>query len=138
MWIRPASLSDLNYCLKVDALAGVSAGRTRYMQTALDSGICFVTGRSQEPEGVLISGETFFSRPFVSLLFVAEPARRLGLASGLMAAAEARYSGKQLFTSTNQSNVPMQMLLHRRGYLSAGVVLHLDAGDPELVFMKQL
>jgi len=126
--------SKLNYCLRADALAGVSVDRTQYLQSALVDGGCFVGGRSQEAEGILISGETFFSRPFISLLFIEEPARRHGLASALMSAAERKYSGRQLFTSTNQSNLRMQ----RRGYLPAGVVLHLEPGDPELVFVKQL
>jgi len=55
-----------------------------------------------------------------------------------MDAVEANYIGKQIFTSTNQSNLPMQILLQRRGYLSAGVVLHLDPDDPELIFVKKL
>jgi GNAT superfamily N-acetyltransferase len=138
MWTRTATLADLSYCLRADALAGVSLDRTKYLQTVLVDGGCFVGGRSQEAEGILISAETFFSRPFVSLLFIEEPARRQGLASGLMTAAEAKYPGRQLFTSTNQSNLPMQTLLQRRGYLPAGVILHLDPGDAELIFMKQL
>lgn len=130
--------SKLNYCLRADALAGVSVDRTQYLQSALVDGGCFVGGRSQEAEGILISGETFFSRPFISLLFIEEPARRHGLASALMSAAERKYSGRQLFTSTTQSNLRMQTLLQRRSYLPAGVVLHLEPGDPELVFVKQL
>jgi GNAT superfamily N-acetyltransferase len=69
---------------------------------------------------------------------VEESARRCGLASALLTAAEAKYSGRQMFTSTNQSNRPMQTLLQRRGYLPAGIVLYLDPGDPELIFAKKL
>ena len=138
MWTRMATLADLNYCLRADVLAGVTIDRAKYIQSVLVDGACFVGGRSQEAEGILLSGETFFSRPFVSLLFIEEPARRYGLASALMTAAEAKYFGRQLFTSSNQSNLPMQTLLQGRGYLPAGVILHLDPGDPELVFVKRL
>ena len=138
MWTRTATLEDLAYCLTADAFVGVNIDRTKHMQSALADGGCFVGGRFQDPQGVLISGEMFFNRPFVSLLMVEEHARRCALASALMTAAEARYSGRQMFTSTNQSNLPMQTLLQRRGYLLAGVAFYLDPGDPELIFVKKL
>jgi len=137
MWTRTANLGDLAYCLKAEITIGVAVDRTKHLQSALADGGCFVGGRFQDPEGILISAETFFSRPFVSLLLVEAPARRCGLASALMTVAEATYSGRQMFTSTNQSNLPMQSLLQGRGYLPAGVVLYLDPGDPELIFMKK-
>lgn len=42
--------------------------------------------------------------------------------------------GEELWTSTNQSNQPMQRLLERLGFLPSGVIEGLDEGDPELVF----
>jgi ribosomal protein S18 acetylase RimI-like enzyme len=135
MWIRAATLDDLAYCLLAQARVGVVSID---LPSALADGVCFVGGRFQAREGVLISAQTFFGRPFVSLLTVDEHARRCGLANALLANAEARYSGRQLFTSTNQSNLPMQKLLQKRGYLPAGVVLYLDPGDPELIFVTML
>ena len=35
MWIRTATLTDLTYCLRADALAGVSVDRTKYLQSIL-------------------------------------------------------------------------------------------------------
>ncbi len=52
--------------------------------------------------------------------------------------AETRVTTRQLFTSTNQSNRPMQALLETRGYQKAGVIHHLDPDDPEIVFMRYL
>lgn len=138
MWTRRATLNDLPFCLSADTLAGVVVDRTRYFATAIVDGGCLLAGRSQGPEGIVVSAPSFFSRPFISLLFVAETSRRCGLASRLMDAVEANYIGEQIFTSTNQSNLPLQILLQRRVYLSAGVVLHLDPGDPELIFVKKL
>lgn len=40
------------------------------------------------------------------------------------------------FTSTNSSNRPMQALLVRRGYSKAGVIEHLEPGDPERMFVN--
>src|SRR4029453_18197677 len=134
MWTRTATLNDLAYCLTADSFVGVTVDRTKHLQSALADSGCFIGGRFKDAEGVLISGETFFSRPFVSLFVVEEHARRCGLASALQMAAEAKYAGRLMFTSTNQSNLPMQTLLH----LPAGIVLYLDPGDPELIFVKKL
>ena len=44
----------------------------------------------------------------------------------------------KLFTSTNQSNQPMQQLLGALGYIPSGIIHNLDSGDPELVYMLDL
>ena len=44
----------------------------------------------------------------------------------------------KLFTSTNQSNTPMQALLALLGYVRSGVIDNLDPGDPELVYFLDL
>ncbi len=55
-----------------------------------------------------------------------------------MEALAARCDTPKLFTSTNQSNQPMQQLLDALGYLPSGVIHNLDPGDPELVYMLNL
>ncbi len=44
----------------------------------------------------------------------------------------------ELWTSTNESNGPMQSLLLAEGYQQTGRIDNLDPGDPELVFFKKL
>jgi len=44
----------------------------------------------------------------------------------------------KLFTSTNQSNVPMQGLLATLEFARSGLIENLDDGDPELVYFKRL
>ena len=44
----------------------------------------------------------------------------------------------KLFTSTNQSNAPMQALLNKLGYRQSGFIENLDEGDPELIYFKRL
>ena len=48
----------------------------------------------------------------------------------------ARCKTDKLFTSTNQSNEPMQQLLTRLGYKPSGVIYNVDPGDPELVYFR--
>ena len=98
---------------------------------------CWLAGRGASPEGYLVlSRRHFFGRDFVSLVVVEARARRRGLASALFQAAEAGATTPQLFTSTNQSNRPMQALLDARGYRKAGVITDLDEDDPEVVFVR--
>jgi hypothetical protein len=44
----------------------------------------------------------------------------------------------KLFTSTNESNKPMQELMIKMGYQPSGTVYNLDEGDPELFYFKLL
>jgi hypothetical protein len=49
---------------------------------------------------------------------------------------EQRCTTPKVFTSTNQSNTPMQGLLGKCGFSPSGVIENLDEGDPELLFMR--
>ena len=133
MWTRLATESDL------EDIACVDADRRALVSQAIAEKGCWVAGRDDLPEGYLVlSHRHFFGRDFVSLLAVKASARRRGLASALFQAAETSATTRQLFTSTNQSNHPMQALLESRGYRNAGVIDHLDLDDPEIVFVKYL
>ena len=60
-----------------------------------------------------------------------------GYACALRAAELDCQTGK-VFTSTNQSNLPMQRLCDRLGFIKSGYVENLDEGDPELIYVKLL
>jgi ribosomal protein S18 acetylase RimI-like enzyme len=77
----------------------------------------------------------FFDRGFIQHLIVDPAFRRRGIATALMRAAAERCESAEVFTSTNESNKPMQALLARLGYRHVGVVDHLDASDPEWFFV---
>jgi acetyltransferase (GNAT) family protein len=63
---------------------------------------------------------------------VAEDFRGQGIGAELLQDAQRQRDTAKLFTSTNLSNQPMQRLLARLGWRSAGIVYGLDEGDPEL------
>jgi ribosomal protein S18 acetylase RimI-like enzyme len=42
----------------------------------------------------------------------------------------------KLWTSTNQSNIPMQALLSAEGFQRSGIIENLEEGDPELIYFK--
>lgn len=139
MWTRLATDSDLEGIARIDAAVGVDEDRRALILQGIAQEGCWLAGRDDAAEGYLVlSRRHFFGRDFVSLVIVEARARRRGLASALFQVAEGGATTHQLFTSTNQSNRPMQTLLEARGYQRAGVITHLDEGDPEVVFVKYL
>ncbi|MGW5110312.1 GNAT family N-acetyltransferase [Nocardia sp. NPDC004123] len=79
---------------------------------------------------------TFFDQGFVTVPMVAPNARRRGIGAKLLDAAVAECTTAKPFTSTNVSNHSMQSLLTRLGWHVVGLVHGLDAGDPELFFLR--
>ena len=139
MWTRPAADGDLTGIAGVDPAVDSDADRRALIVRAIAEESCWIAGRQDLPEGYLVlSRRHFFGRDFVSLLAVKAAARRQGMASALFHLAETSAATPQLFTSTNQSNHPMRALLDTRSYLAAGVIDHLDPGDPEIVFVRYL
>ena len=88
--------------------------------------------------GYLVADTSFYGYPFVWLVVVAQPYRRRGVATQLIKHAEWLFRGRKLFTSTNESNLASQKLMEGLGFELSGRIEHLDEGDPELVYFKQL
>ncbi len=135
--IRPATTSDLKEILDIDPVAEVEERRHDYVSLAMrgqhgrDVRVLVI---DEELVGYAVMGE-FFGHPFLERILTAEPHRRRGVASALMANIEAGFEGDRLFVSTNESNATMRELLVRRGYRVSGMVENLDPDDPELFFV---
>lgn len=56
------------------------------------------------------------------------------MAKKLITYFQQKIATEKLFTSTNQSNVPMQNLLIQLGFVESGYIENLDEGDAELIF----
>ena len=80
----------------------------------------------------------FYGRDFIDLLFVDVSFRRSGIGRLLMRAAVENASTSRVFTSTNESNGPMQQLLSAEGWSPSGRLVGLDEGDPELVYFHDV
>ena len=112
--------------------------RRRLIETACASGQISVARVDDVIRGFVIADESFFGQFYVRLLMVHPDFRHRGLATALMRAAELDCQTGKLFTSTNQSNIPMQQLCDRLGFVKSGYIENLDEGDPELIYVKML
>jgi ribosomal protein S18 acetylase RimI-like enzyme len=135
--LRPARSADLKDILDMDPVADREERRHDYISRSIrgehgrDVRVLIV---DDELVGYAIMGE-FFGHPFLERISTAEPQRRRGIASALMANIEIGFEGDRMFVSTNESNQTMRELLVKRGYRVSGMVENLDPGDPELFFV---
>ena len=97
-------------------------------------------GHVLEQEGkvirVAVLEYTFFEHGFISWLYVRPAARRTGAGEMLLQYLVSICQTPKLFSSTNQSNYPMQALFAKAGFSRSGMIHNLDLNDPELVYYK--
>ena len=136
--IRKARESDIKTICSFDAIAQREESRREFIRISVKSGIAWVAVIEEFVVGYGVLEYTFYSQGFISMLYIHSNYRRNGLGSALMNHFESICTTEKLFTSTNESNYPMQHLLHKLGYESSGVIHNLDEGDPELIYFKRL
>jgi GNAT superfamily N-acetyltransferase len=136
--IERASSGDFEHICALDETVHGRPPRRRLIGEACAQGHIAVARVDDVIRGFVIFDESFFEQFFVRLLMVHQDFRRHGLATALMRAAELDCQTGKLFTSTNQSNLPMQRLCERLGFAKTGYVENLDEGDPEIIYVKML
>ena len=134
MQVREGKPEDRDAIVAFDHIATSDAERVKFIERALRSETVLVADQDGAAVGYVVLEYTFYNQGFVSMLLVAEGARRRGVGRTLMREIERRCKTVKLFTSTNESNRPMQALLGSLGYVPSGVIQNLDPGDPELVY----
>jgi ribosomal protein S18 acetylase RimI-like enzyme len=136
--IERASSGDFEHICALDETVHAGASRRRLIGDALAQGRIAVARVDEVIRGFVIFDQSFFDQFYVRLLIVHPDFRRRGLATALMRAAELDCQTGKLFTSTNQSNIPMQQLCERLGFVKSGYIENLDEGDAELIYVKLL
>jgi ribosomal protein S18 acetylase RimI-like enzyme len=136
--IRPAIDADIDQILRLDSSAEVDKSRHALVRSAIDRGECLVSLNNGIFVGYTIMNHGFFERGFVSLIYVDPTHRRHKVGSRLFDECENRCKSTRIFTSANESNLPMQRFLVSRGYVLSGKVQDLDEDDPELFYGKRL
>jgi ribosomal protein S18 acetylase RimI-like enzyme len=138
MRIRRATGADAKAITRIDPIARRRAARRAFVRNAFAAGHGLVCDDEGRLVAYAVLNYSFYERGFLALVCVAAAHRRRGVATRLIHAAERRCRSRDLFTSTNRSNVTMQRLLRRLGYVRSGTLFNLDRGDPELVYVKRL
>ena len=136
--IRPANESDVEALCSLDLIARSEADRREFIRRSVTSGTCFVPFAEEEVIGYGVLNYTFYCNGCIEMLYVHSGHRRRGAGAALLQHIESLCQTSKLFTSTNLSNLPMQALLAKLGYVLSGVIHNLDEGDSEIVYFKRL
>jgi ribosomal protein S18 acetylase RimI-like enzyme len=136
--IRPANESDVEALCSLDLIARCANDRREFIRSAVVSDCCFVAVSEEEVIGYGVLNYTFYRNGNIDMLYVHSGHRRRGAGQALLQHMESLCRTSKLFTSTNLSNLPMQALLVKSGYVVSGVIHNLDDGDPEIVYFKRL
>lgn len=136
--IRRAVKADVSAIKVFDHIAQQNQQRCALVERSVDTGNCFVVEAHQQVVGYAVLEYTFYAQGFISLLYIHPKYREQGVGTMLVQHLESICQTPKLFTSTNLSNIAMQALLAKLGYILSGVIHHLDEGDPELLFVKYL
>jgi GNAT superfamily N-acetyltransferase len=136
--VSQANTQDAEAVIALDREARPGADRAEMIRQAITAGHCHVARLDDGVAGYAILAQSFFGYGFIELLMVHPDYRRRGVATALIHHCEAICPTEKLFTSTNQSNVPMQQLCEVLGFVRSGIIENLDEGDPEIVFFRRL
>ena len=136
--IRPAVTTDIEAVCSFDLIARQADDRREFILRAVNASTCYAAVIEQGVIGYGVLNYTFYRQGYVEMLYVAADQRRRGAGTTLLEHMERQCQTPKLFTSTNLSNLPMQALLAKRGYMLSGVIHNLDEGDPEIVYCKRL
>jgi ribosomal protein S18 acetylase RimI-like enzyme len=136
--IRPATKTDVDALVALDPLSRTDEKRIPFIQHAVHTGTCYVVEYDSLIVGYGVFGYTLFGYGFIEMLYCHPEFRRKGFGTKLMSYFESLCATEKIFTSTNQSNIPMQLLLANIGFQVSGVINGFDEGDPELFYVKRL
>lgn len=136
--IRKADKPDAESIIDFDHIAQSDPSRREFINQSIDSGLCYVFECENRVVAYSVLEYSFYSNGFIAMLYVHPEFRRRGFGTELIKHIENVCQTEKLFTSTNQSNKPMQALLSRMEYQPSGVVNNLDEDDPELIYFKRL
>lgn len=138
MTIRDATEHEIDGIIAIDHIAATEETRRQHIREWVRRGCAIIALIDERVVGYTVLEYTFFSCGFISMLIVQEAYRRKGIATALVKRLEETCKTAKLFTSTNESNAPMQAFMASMSYEPSGIVHNLDEGDPELFYFKRV
>jgi len=136
MKIRQGILVDLKEMMFIEEEVIKSNSREDEIRESIIQNRCVVGCIDERICGFLIYNQHFFGQLFVELVIVSPRKRRRGVAKGLFRYIEENCQTSKIFSSTNQSNLPMQEVFKTLGYVESGIIHNLDEDDPEIIFVR--
>ncbi len=130
-----ATVIEINYNL--NKVQHVEQKRAKKITKAISAKQCFIILANTKAVGFVLFDYRFFDQGWIELMIIAEKYRRQGIVQTLDLISKQAKTNK-VFTSTNQSNGPMQKALSKAGFTFAGELIGLDDGDPELFYYKKM
>jgi N-acetylglutamate synthase-like GNAT family acetyltransferase len=138
MIIRKATEAHIPNIIAIDHIAVEEDDRKQHIKKWVLEGNMVIALDDADLIGYAVLEYTFFFQGFIAMLIVKPPNRRKGVGTSLILHLERNCKTSKLFTSTNESNKPMQELMVKMEYQPSGTVYNLDEGDPELFYFKLL
>ena len=138
MEIRQAVEADIAAIVGIDRGAQVHEQRRTFIYESVGAGRTWLAMVNGRVVGYTVLEYHFFSQGFIAMLYVDASHRRKGIAAALVRHVESICTTEKLFTSTNESNRPMQALMAKLDYAPSGVLNNLDEGDPEVFYFKRV
>jgi GNAT superfamily N-acetyltransferase len=136
--VRVGTLADVDAIIAIDPVAAVDPARIDFIRRSVADDAGYVYEIDGRIAGYAVLEYTFFDNGWIGMLMVASSHRRQRIGTMLVRYLESICRTPKLFTSTNESNKPMQALMVRLGYAYSGRVENLDESDPELFYFKKL
>jgi ribosomal protein S18 acetylase RimI-like enzyme len=135
--IRKAVLEDIDSLSGCDSEFGFGS-RKEFVESASRRGGAYILEQEGKVIGVAVLEYTFFDHGFISLIYVSPAARRTGAGEMLLQYLVSICQTSKLFSSTNQSNHPIQALFAKLCFEHSGMIHNLDPNDPEIVYYKAI
>lgn len=138
MILRLASIKDADAIVAFDHVAASEHTRVQFIHDQIKSSACYVAVIDPNVVAYAVLNYKFYGNGWIEMLYVSPQFRRQGIGSAFIRHLVNECRTPKLFTSTNQSNFPMQRLLETLKFERSGIIENLDEGDPELVYFKRL
>ena len=140
--LRKATIEDKEMVVAIDyrlnKIEHVELKRAEKITKSISANECYIILGNNCVVGFILFDYRFFDQGWIELIVVDEKYKGQGIGPQALKLICGHCKMKKVFTSTNQSNHPMQKALSKAGFSFAGKIVGLDDGDPELFYYKEI
>ncbi|MEX6001876.1 GNAT family N-acetyltransferase [Providencia vermicola] len=134
--ISTSNPPDIASLIQLDSVT--TAERAQKISQWVNNKHCYLIEQQNQIIAYGVLHYQFFECAFIEMIMVNQAFRQQGAGLSLLQQLKQTCLTQKIFTSTNQSNTPMQRLLDKAQFKPSGFIDNLDEGDPELIYFCQL